>query len=41
MNDLLHGFEFIHAYRDELFIFKNGDWIYHAQKLDLTLNKMM
>ena len=40
MNDLFHGFEFIHACIDELLILTKGDWTYHAQKLELTLNKL-
>ena len=40
MNDLFHRFEFIRAYIDDIFILTKGDWTYHVQKLDLTLNKL-
>ena len=33
MNDLFHGFEFIHAYLDYLLILTKGDWIDHIHKL--------
>ena len=40
MNDLFHGFEFIHAYIDELLISTKGDRIDHVQMIELMLNKM-
>ena len=40
MNDLFHGFEFIRAYIDYLFILTKGEWTDHVQKLELTLNKL-
>ena len=40
MNDLFHRFEFIRAYIDDIFILTKGDWTYHVQKPDLTLNKL-
>ena len=40
MNHLLQGFEFICAYIDEHFILTKVDWIYHVQKMELTLNKL-
>ena len=40
MNDLFYGFEFIHAYIDNLLVFKKGDCIDHVQKLFSTLNKL-
>ena len=33
MNDLFHGFEFIHVYIDKLLILTKGDWTYYVQKL--------
>ena len=33
MNDLFHGFGFIHAYIDDLLILTKGDWTDHVQKL--------
>ena len=40
MNDLFHGFEFICAYIDNLFILKKGYWTDHVHKLELTINKL-
>ena len=40
MNDLFHGFEFICAYIDNPLVLTKLDWIYHVQKLELTLNKL-
>ena len=40
MNDLIHGFELIRSYIEEILILTKGDWTYHVQKLELTLNKM-
>ena len=40
MNDLFHRFEFIRAYIDNTLIITKGDWTYHIQKLELTLNKL-
>ena len=40
MNDLFHGFEFIHAYIDGILELKKGDWIDHVQKSESTLNKL-
>ena len=34
MNDLFHGFEFVHAYIDQLLVYKKGDWTDHVQKLE-------
>ena len=39
-NDLFHGFEFIRAYIDKMFMLTKGDWTDHVQKLELTLNKI-
>ena len=33
MNGLFHGFVFIRAYIDILFVLTKGDWKYHVQKL--------
>ena len=40
MNDLFHGFEFIHAYIDDILILTNGYYIDHVHKLELTLTKL-
>ena len=40
MNYLFHGFEFICAYIDDLLILTKGNWTYHVQKLELTINKL-
>ena len=40
MNDLFHGFEFIHAYINEIFILTKRDWEDHVQNLELTLNNL-
>ena len=40
MNDLFHGFKFIRAYIDNLLILTKGNWTYHVQKPELTLNKL-
>ena len=40
MNDLFHGFEFIRAYIDDLFILTKGECTDHVQKLELTLNTL-
>ena len=40
MNDLFHGFLFIHAYIDGLLILTKGDCTDHVQKLELTLYKL-
>ena len=40
MNDLFHGFKFIRAYIYRHLIFLKGEWIDHAEKLGLALNKM-
>ena len=40
MNDLVHGFEYIRAYIDDLLILKKLDWTDHVQKLELPLNKL-
>ena len=40
MNDLFHGFYFIHAFIDDVFIRTKKDWIDHIHKLELTLNKL-
>ena len=40
MNDLFHGFEFIHAYIENILILTKGDWTDHIQKLELTPNKL-
>ena len=40
MDDLFHGFKFIHAYIDDILIFLKVDWSYHVQNLGLTLNKL-
>ena len=40
MNNLYHGFEFIRAYIDELFVLTKGYQTDHENKLLLALNKM-
>ena len=40
MDDLFQGFEFIHAYIDELLILTKRYWAYHLQNLGLTRNKL-
>ena len=40
MNDLSHVFEFIHAYIDDLLIFKKVYWTDHVHNIELTLNKL-
>ena len=40
MNDLFHGFYFIHAYIDDILILTKVDWTYNIQKLELTLDKL-
>ena len=40
MNNLFHGFEFIHAYKDYLLISTKVYWKYHVHNLELTLNKL-
>ena len=40
MNDLFHGFYFIHAYIDDILILTKVDWTDLIHKLELTLNKM-
>ena len=40
MNYLFHGFEFICVYIDDLLVLTKGDWIYHAHKIELTINKL-
>ena len=40
MNDLIHGFEFIHAYKYELLILKKVNWADHIQNLESTVNKL-
>ena len=40
MNYLFHGFEFIRAFIDDVFIRTKKDWIDHIHKLELTLNKL-
>ena len=40
MNDLYHGFEFIHAYIDDNLVLTEGYWTGHVQKLELTLYKL-
>ena len=39
-DDLFHGFEFICGYIDDMLILTKGDWKYHIQKLELTINKL-
>ena len=39
MNDLFHGFGFIHAYKYDILILTKVDWIDHVQKLESMLNK--
>ena len=39
MNDLLHGFEFIRAYIDDLLLLTKRYWTDHLYKMELTLNK--
>ena len=40
MKDLFHGFELIRGYIDNLLVLTKGDWKYHVQNLELTLNKL-
>ena len=40
MNDLFHGFEFIHAYIDKILILTKGYLTDHVQKFQSMLNKM-
>ena len=40
MNDLFHGFEFIHEYIYDLLTLTKGDYIDHTQNLQLTLKKL-
>ena len=40
MNDLFHGFEFIHAYIDKLLVLPKGYWTDYVHKLELTLIKL-
>ena len=40
MNNLFHGFEFIHAYIYKILLLAKGYWINHVQKLELTLIKL-
>ena len=40
MDDLFHGFEFIHTYIDELLILPKGYWTYHLHNMELTRNKL-
>ena len=40
MNDLFHEFEFIRENIDKILIFKRGDWTYHVQNLQSTINKL-
>ena len=40
MNDLFHGFEFIHAYIDDILVLTKRYWTYHVQNMEVTLNKL-
>ena len=40
MNYLFHGFDFIHAYIDEILVLTKRSWTYHVQKLESTINKL-
>ena len=40
INNLFHGFEFIHAYIDDLLILNKGDWTDRIQNIKLTLHKL-
>ena len=40
MNDLFHGFEFIHAYIDNILILTKGDWSDHVHNLELMIHFM-
>ena len=40
MDDLFHGFEFIHVYIDEILILTKGYWKYCLQNQELTRNKL-
>ena len=40
MNDLLHEFEFICVYIDDIFILTKLEWTYHVHKLEPTLSKL-
>ena len=33
MNDLFHGFEFVHTYIYDIFVLTKGDWTDHVQTL--------
>ena len=40
MDDLFYGFEFIHAYIDEILILTKEYWKYHLHNQELTRNKL-
>ena len=40
MNYLFHELDFICLYIHDLLILTKSDWIYHVQKLELSLNKL-
>ena len=40
INYLFHVFEFIRVYIDDMLFLTKGYWTYHAQKLELTINKL-
>ena len=40
MNDLISGFEYIHAYTYDLLVLTKEGWIDHVQKSELNLNKL-
>ena len=40
MNEMFFGFEFVWAYIDDLLIITKGDWYYHLEKPELTLQNI-
>ena len=40
INKLFQGFQFIHAYKDDILILTKGYYTDHVHKLELTLNKL-
>ena len=40
INEMFRGFEFIQGYIDDFLIITKGDWSYHLEKLELTLQKI-
>ena len=40
MDDLFHGFDIIHAYKDNILFINKGNWTDHIQELELTVIKL-